>query len=122
MLETRMSDADVPAKKSDVPAKKGEDVVLVHGKTERGDGYHVLRKRADRLELGELRNTRDGQPIHGELVKLTPRSEHERLFDVEVLAKGPAEPARAGTGPVQVATDSYRANWDAIFGPREPLN
>jgi hypothetical protein len=97
-----------------------QDVVFVHSPVEHGDGFRVIRRREDRIEIGELRPTEEGRPLHGELVKLTPREEHARLFDVEVLLAAPqpaAEPQR--TGPAQVATDAYRSNWDAIFGERE---
>jgi hypothetical protein len=105
------------------PAKKEEDVVFVHSSTEAGDGLRVVRKRGESLELGELRGIREGQPIHGDVVKLVPREGQERVFDVEVLLKSPtpkALPAR--TGPAQVATTAYRANWESIFGREEAPN
>ena len=119
-----MGDETAPTKgpEDQAPADEGEDVVLVQGENERGDACHVVRKRKGRLELGELRAVKEGRPLYGELVKLTRREEHERLFDVEVLAKAPEpEPAKRG-GPAQIATDAYRRNWEAIFGPRNRLN
>jgi hypothetical protein len=106
---------------------KDEDVLLVHGRTESGEGYKVVRKRGERIELGEMRTAQEGKPIHGELVRLKPREESERLFDVEVLL--PAQGATAGqakgeskaeskNGPAQVASDAYRTGWDAVFGRR----
>lgn len=104
------SDGDSPAK----------DVVLVHSPSDSGEGYRVVRLRDSSVEVGEIRSMREGAPIHGEVVKLTPRKEHERLFDVEVLvpradAATPALPD-GRTGPAQVATAAYRTNWEMIFG------
>jgi hypothetical protein len=111
------SDQDPPA-----PPPKEQDVVMIHSPTDEGDGYNVLRLRQSAIEVGQIRSLREGAPVHGEVVKLAPRTEHERLFDVEVLVEGPkkeaSSEARARTGPAQVATDKYRANWDAIFGAR----
>jgi hypothetical protein len=64
---------------------------------------------------------KEGQPIHGELVTLKPRGESPRLFDVDVVHD--ARPVQPRSGSAQVATRSYRDNWDRIFGappPREP--
>jgi len=96
-----------------------EDVLFVHSPSEDGQGYRVIRKRADTLELGELRTLEEGRPLHGDLVQLKPRKEHERLFDVDVVVEAPRAPdaprARR-SGPAQVATAAYRSNWEAIFG------
>src|SRR4051812_24323701 len=99
-----------------------DDVLLALAPTERGDGVHVLRKRAESIELGEVRPAKDGQPIHGELVRLKAREESPRVFDVEVLADTRSREARSG--PAQVATTAYRKNWDAIFAaaPDDELN
>jgi hypothetical protein len=97
----------------------GGDVVLVGPPLGEGgsDGFAVLRRRADQLELGAIRELREGRPIDGgELVRLKPRREHGRLFDVEVLAELPRP---GGGGPPQVATEAYRTGWEAIFGELE---
>ena len=94
--------------------------MFVHGPSQDGEGYQVIRKREDALEFGELRAVQEGRPIQGEMVKLKPRTENDRLFDVEVMVS--REELSAGTnrsGPAQVATDRYRSNWDAIFGKSE---
>jgi hypothetical protein len=108
---------------SEPPARPKEDVVFVHGPAEHGAGLRVIRKREDGIEVGEIRSVEEGRPLQGELVKLKPRREHERLFDVEVLVSreelGQRPVALGHAGPAQVATDSYRANWEAIFGPHE---
>jgi hypothetical protein len=109
----------------DSPSSKPDDMLFVYSPSEQGDGYRVVRKRADSVEVGEIRAVQEGRPIHGEVVKLTPRPEHERLFNVDVLLpahdKGDendrsSDKAAGRSGPAQVATDAYRANWEAIFG------
>ena len=102
------SDGDPPVK----------DVVLIHSPSDSGEGYRVLRLRDSNVEVGEIRSMREGAPIHGEVVKLSQRKEHERLFDVEVLVPSPEPPALTDgrSGPAQVATEAYRANWEMIFG------
>jgi hypothetical protein len=106
------------------PPPPKQDVVFVHSPAEAGDGLRVIRRRDDTIEIGEIRPVQEGKPLHGELVKLKPRQEHDRLFDVEVLAsreelRQPAAPAALShAGPAQVATEAYRDNWEAIFGAR----
>jgi len=103
------------AKKS--AAKK--DVLFVHSPAPKGDGYRVVRLREDRVELGQMADVKEGEPIRGEVVKLKPREESPRLFDVEVVVPREELPAaRTGSGPAQVASESYRKNWDDIFGAR----
>jgi hypothetical protein len=95
-------------------AAKPEDVVYVYEQSSPGE-YGVIRHRDERLELGKLSAARDGQPIHGQLVRLSPRDDGERLFDVEVLHDA-RPPPRTASGPPQVATQAYRAHWERIFG------
>src|SRR5262247_2851993 len=104
---------------SDDEASLKKDVVFVHSPLDEGEGYRVIRKRDDTIELGELRSVQEGRPIHGEMVRLSPRKEHERLFDVEVLVARPEPAGSPRTGPAQVANNAYRTNWEAIFGRRE---
>lgn len=129
-----------------------DDVVLLHSPNEAGDGIRVVRKRQDTIELGELRPMREGQPIHGDVVRLTPREESALLFDCEVVVPSPARqetlenkpsaaPSSGGSsaraseksekkepaklphkGPARVTTDAYRGGWDAIFGGRSDKN
>lgn len=99
--------------------------MLIHGVSEDGENFAVLRAREDRLEAGIVRKVKDGEPLHGELLRLTPRPESPLLCDVQVEYAGPpAAPPEGGEppvgklshgGPAQVATPSYRANWDAIW-------
>lgn len=98
--------------------------MFVRGPSEDGRGLDILRLKNDELSAGELREAKDGQPINGELIKLSQRSEHDRLYDVEVLAEGPrattTAPAQPRKGPPKVASDAYRAGWESIFGARKP--
>jgi len=112
----------VPAAEA-CPSSAARDVVLVHGVTEDGAGLQVLRARDDRLEQGALRPLVEGHSIQGDVVRLRPRREHPLVFDVDtVLATprspdgpAPAAPARATKGPPQVASESYRDNWERIW-------
>lgn len=98
-----------------------EDVLLVGGQVPGSDAYRVLRARQERLEVGELRQLKEGKPIDGDVVKLKPRPEHERLFEVETLASSEELRQAAGhSGPPQVATDQYRENWSRVFGSERP--
>ncbi|MET0339778.1 MAG: hypothetical protein ABW252_02205 [Polyangiales bacterium] len=98
----------------------GSDTVLIRGVSEDGQGLSVLRAREDRVEAGVVRPLRDGEAVMGELVRLKPRPDFPLVCDVEVelpsrIPAGP-QPARLNHGgPAQVATESYRANWDAIW-------
>ena len=111
------------------PQTQGEDVALVCGLTDDGQGVEVIRKRGDRLETGTVRKLEAGKPIHGEVVRLRPRPQAPLVCDVEVEFDAAArdsssrrsERSRAvSSGPAQVATDTYRKNWDAVYGSRKP--
>lgn len=128
-----MSGTDDP--KPDPPVR---DVALIGGPTERGDGMQIVRLREGQVEVGEIRTAQEGKPILGESVRLHARAEHPRLFDVEVVARGPLAPkpredavpkgdgspevaeGKMAKGPARVATEAYRTGWDAIFGPLPP--
>jgi len=120
-----MSDDDSDSSQRGAPS----DVALIHGVTPEGD-LRILRKRNDRLELGGVRALREGMPITGEVVRLTPRKEFPLLCDVATELAAPERPAdvaeargESRKGPAQVATDRYRDNWDVIFSrPRTELN
>jgi len=98
------------------PPTDAKDVVMIHSPHDDGQGYNVLRMRDGSVEVGAIRNIREGAPIHGDVVSLSQRKENERLYNVETLVKSPrpSEPARHG--PAQVATATYRTNWEQIFG------
>lgn len=102
-------------------ASSPKDVALVVGRTEDRKGLQILRKRgaeAD-VEFGTVRPLEEGKPIDGEVVGMRQRKEHPFLFDVktEIDTRTLAE-GRRGTsvGPAQVASEKYRAGWDAIWG------
>ncbi len=98
-------------------ASVGRDVALVCGVSEDGQGVDIIRKRGERIETGTVRRLEQGKPIHGEVVRLRPREQFPMLCDVDVEVPAPTPSAPALTsGPAQVATESYRKNWDAIYG------
>ena len=92
------------------------DVAAVCGKDERG--VHILRRRSDDgpIEAGIVQPLEEGKPITGEVISLEQRQDLPFLFDVTTEIDPSA--ARANGGPAQVATDSYRRGWDAIWGRR----
>jgi hypothetical protein len=107
--------------------KPPQDVVLPIAPTDDGKGVRVLRAREDRVEAGEVRPLAEGQPIHGEVVRLKPRQDSTAalpLCDVEVLhapekSGTSSSSAPSGRGrPAQVATDTYREHWTEIFGQK----
>lgn len=108
------SDGEAPARERETPT--GSDVVVLGRALPDREAVSVLRVRDGRAELGALQPLRHGKPIQGELVTLTPRPELPIVCDVKVELSVPdavKEPARHG--PAQVASDRYRANWDAIW-------
>lgn len=128
-----MGDKLKPKTKAGPGPKKRRDAILIHGVSEDGESMAVLRAREDRLEAGVVRTVKPGQPLEGELLKLTPRPEFPLVCDVEVEVPAGAINAlggsdrgaaardedgarREGRGrPAQVATENYRENWDAIW-------
>lgn len=123
------------------PASDARDVVLIHGVTQDGKGFEVLRARKEGLEIGQVRPLEQGKPLQGEVVKLRPRPGVPFICDVETefvppTAARAARPSdsearaaqarhaealateasrRARKGPAQVASRAYRQNWDAIW-------
>ena len=99
---------------ADPKKKAGEDVALVWGKSDDGETLGVLRKRGDAIEPALVKKAREGEPIHGELVRLSPRDE-PNLYDVEVLHDARRSEAREqrlsqGMGPaLQEAAHQGRA-------------
>lgn len=112
--------APIASKAAKETAEKDDDVALVCGATEDGSSLGVLRKRGERVEAAIMKRAVEGQPIHGELVKLTPREE-PRLFDVESLYTPPAAETSGPGRPAQVASDGYRKGWDRLFKRRKRL-
>ena len=108
-------------KKVPPPEAKGSDTVLIHGVSRDGQTMAVLRARDERIEAGIMSPLKEGEPIEGEVVRLAPRPEFPLLCDVKVEvpagtvnARGSRDSRQLGR-PAQVATASYRDNWDAIW-------
>ena len=95
-----------------------EDVALVCGKDEHG--LHILRRRSEDgpIEAAVVQPLAEGRPITGEVISMKPRPDFPFLCDVKTELPPPAGP-RAANGPAQVATNSYRSGWDAIWGARD---
>jgi len=109
-------EANEPTSDASTTPAEAKDVVMLHSPHNDGQGYKVLRMRDGSLEVGAIRNIREGAPIHGDVVSLSQRKENERLYNVETLVKAPRPPEAPRHGPAQVATDKYRTNWENIFG------
>lgn len=98
-----------------LPRPVPQDIAILHGPTEDGEGARVLRLKGGELYAGEVRPVREGQPVNdAELVRLRPLDEHTPVCEVEVLHA--PETREKGSGPARVATDSYRRNWNTVFG------
>jgi hypothetical protein len=101
--------------------RTSRDVALIRGRTADGEGLDVIRQRNDQLEFGAVTPLKEGAPIHGEVVTLKPRPEFPLLCDVDVAYAPPEQTADVKKrsderrGPAQVASEQYRANWDAIW-------
>ena len=103
------------------------DVAAVCGKDERG--LHILRRRSEEgpIEAAIVAPLVEGKPLSGEVITMRQREDLPFLFDVTTeVALAAGEPTATSTsGPAQVANDSYRRGWDAIWGRRSrpgPLN
>lgn len=109
------SDNDKGAKKPDAekPDAGDKDVVLMHSRTEDGEGIRVIRSREGRIEAGELRALKEGVPISGEVVSLAQRNDQPLLWDVKVQCR--VESPHSHAGPARVSSRAYRKNWDGIF-------
>ncbi len=114
-LATR-SDPEPPQASAAAPSG---DVMFLHSRCESKEGFRVIRSRADRIEIGEIHELREGAPVHGEVVELAQRPEHQQLFDVKVLLDQTEVRKATGSGPAQVATDAYRTHWEVVFGDSE---
>lgn len=119
----------VPTRRAPRP-KKPRDIALIVGRTEDNQGFQVLRKRGDDSppEFGEIHPLKEGKPISGEVVSLSPRPEFPLAFDVKTeVANDDATRSAGGVpddrrltndGPAQVATPAYRKGWDMIYGTK----
>jgi hypothetical protein len=96
------------------------DVAVAVGKDEHG--IHILRRRSEdaEVEAGIVQPLAEGRPIQGEVITMRRRPDSPFVFDVktELANPGADAPRATSAGPSQVATDSYRKGWDAIWGPK----
>ena len=97
------------------------DVAAVCGKD--GSDLYILRRRSAEspVEAAIVQPLVEGKPLSGEVISLRRREDVPFLFDVTTeISVGPDAPltSPATGGPAQVATDSYRRGWDAIWGRR----
>jgi hypothetical protein len=96
-------------------AATDKDVALIHSVTSDGAGLNVIRYRDGTLSAGAIRPLAEGKPIHGEVVRLTPRPQCPLVCDVDVQLPAVAAVESDRRGPAQVANEAYRRNWDAIW-------
>jgi hypothetical protein len=121
MGKRRVHDAEgpPPASPADVAMV---DVAMVIDRTEDAQGYRVLRHRDNHVEIGTMRPLQEGRPIDGEVISLEPRQDAPFLYNVKTELGDPHAARRAterrltSDGPAQIATEQYRAGWDAIWG------
>jgi hypothetical protein len=114
--DSRSSGEHSPETRTATTDATDADVALVCGVSGDGQGVDVIRKRGDRIETGTVRRLEQGKPIHGEVVRLRQRENMPLVYDVEVEMPAAQTAPVSSSGPAQVATDSYRKNWDAIYG------
>jgi hypothetical protein len=92
-----------------------EDVALLSGPTEDGEGARLLRWKRGELYAGEVRPAKQGEPLgEQELVRLRPLHDRVPLCEVETVYAPAGHAEREG--PARIATDTYRRNWDVVFG------
>jgi hypothetical protein len=108
-------------KRHESPRETG-DVAVAVGKDEQG--VHILRRRSEdaAVEAGVVQPLAEGRPIRGEVISMRQRPETPLVFDVKTELPDPNGEARTTSGPSQVATDSYRKGWDAIWGRKRAVS
>lgn len=112
------------SKQDSEPPADADDVVVVRGPTQDGEGVEVLRARKGAVETGELRSVRPGSPVQGlEVVRLIAREGSPLIWNVRVeydgrdcAAQQGQAAVREGHGPAKVSSRAYRDGWDAVFG------
>jgi hypothetical protein len=124
-----VSDKPVPAKpaseKENAGQTKPRDIAFVHGVSEDGKRFDIVRARDNHIEVGSIQALEEGAPIHGEVVRLQQRPEFPLLYDVETQYS-PERQARPNErslqprkGPAQVASENYRNNWALIWSKKD---
>lgn len=120
--QPKLPTSDASSKTPRPPAaEKSVDRVLIHGRTDDGTGLRVLRQRDNRLEAGVAQPLRDGEPLHGEIVRLIPHKDFPLLCDVETQFSLNELPSPDGNtaqvkGPARVSNAAYRRNWSTVWG------
>jgi len=90
------------------------DVVMVAGQTPDGAGAHVVRARPGRIEAGQVRPMKDGQPLTGgEVVRLEQRTDVPHLYDVKVEHTVAGAGTSDAPGDRRAAGEAHRAAADA---------
>jgi hypothetical protein len=88
-----------------------------------GSDLYILRRRSadGPVEAAIVQPLVEGKPLSGEVISLRRREDVPFLFDVTTelsVGAGAPETSIPTGGPAQVASDSYRRGWDAIWGRR----
>lgn len=99
-----------------------EDVAMVVGASVDSQQLAVLRKRGGELSAAILRAAKEGQPLHGELIRLRARDGEPHLYDVESVYEAPRDRSADRGRPAQVATEEYRDGWDRLWKGRKPAS
>ncbi|NRA31838.1 MAG: hypothetical protein HRU17_00720 [Polyangiaceae bacterium] len=99
-------------------AVEGSDIAVAVAVTKDRQGLNILRRRNEQIEAATVRPLESGKPIHGEIVTLTPRAESPAIMDVETQYAPPETRISSEGRPAQIATDTYRKNWDTIWSRR----
>lgn len=98
---------------ADKKQDQAEDIVLIQGPTEDGQGVRALRSRPGRLDMTELRAAKKDESSDDlEIVRLHPRKNAPLVCDVTVVSS----PLVSHSGPPRVTSVTYRRRWDSVFG------
>lgn len=90
------------------------DRVRIVGQTPGGDTLALRCNRGEK-ELLTLRRAREGAHVSQELIALEAHGDTGE-YDLKSIYR----PASAdGGGPPKVASNAYRAGWDAVFGTKD---
>ena len=102
-----------------LPARKqSKDLALLQGPTADGEGARIIRFRDGNFSAGEVRPIKEGQALNSqELLRLRPVNGAPAVCEVEVVHHQ-AKVQTTRSGPAQVATDTYRRNWNQVFADR----
>lgn len=71
-------------------------------------------------EMQLLNKVQEGRPIHGDLVHL--RQREDAFYNISQTQIPRLSGVRSSSGPAQVASTAYRANYEQIFSSNKELN